>query len=339
MCTYKMDSIFISIAACKEEFLAQTIKSAISNAKNPELLYFGICNMVIDDEDFLSDPIFDLPNVNLLEMKYKEPLGTGFGRMSASLMFDREHRYLFQIDAHTIFENNWDVIVKEYYNELLKICDKPIITSSTQMWAESSDKKVMLFDDDSLVVDPYDFKTDFNNPTLGIMENKDLNGNNIIGLFNHYAFIEGKHHDWKDNESFHEHGLIFAACMFTDFSMTREVMHDPLNTWDGDQTNMSLRAASRGYRMFAVKKAFVWSKNKMRQGKLISDYDWRVPEIQKQRLAYHIFSTKFQIDMFNGNYFGYWGSKDLQSLNKFAKKINFDFSSIFKKGNARHRLD
>jgi len=334
-----MDTIFISIAACKEEFLSQTIKSAISNAKNPELLYFGICNMVIDSEDFLSDPIFDLPNVNLLEMKCKEPLGTGFGRMSASLMFDREHKYLFQIDAHTIFENNWDATVKEYYNELLKICDKPIITYSPQMWAESSDKKVMLFDDDKVIVDPYNFKTDFNNPTLGIMVNKDLNGNNIEGLFNDYAFIEGKHYDWKDSEYFHEHGLIFAACMFADFSMTREVMHDPLSPWDGDQTNMSLRAFSRGYRMFAVKKSFVWSKNKMRGGELISNYDWRVPEVQQQGLAYHLFSTKFQIDMFNGNYLGYWGSKDSESLNKFTKQINFNFSDIFKNSNTKHGID
>jgi hypothetical protein len=334
-----MDTIFISIAACKEEFLAQTIKSAISNAKNPELLYFGICNMVIDEEDFLSDEVFDLPNVNLLEVKCKEPLGTGFGRMSASLMFDREHKYLFQIDAHTIFENNWDVILKDYYNKLLEICEKPIITSSLQMWAESSDNEVMLFDDNRFIVDPYNFKTDFNNPTLGIMKNKDLSGRTVKSFFNDYAFIEGKHHDWKDNEFFHEHSLIFAACMFADFSMNREVMHDPLNTWDGDQTNMSLRAASRGYRMFAVKKSFIWTKNKMRDGELISQYDWRVPEIKKQRVAYQIFSTKFQIDMFNGKYFGYWGSKDSESLNKFTKQINFNFADIFKNSNTKHGID
>ena len=141
-----METIFISIASCKEEFLVQTIKSAILNADSPELLYFGISNMVIDDRDFVSDPIFNQTNINCLEVKYSEALGTGFGRMTASLMHDKKHTYLLQVDAQNVFEKGWDTIIKKYYNDILKICDKPIISTSPQRWIEGKNKEVILFE-------------------------------------------------------------------------------------------------------------------------------------------------------------------------------------------------
>ena len=110
-----MDSIFISIASCKELFLIQTIKSAMLNASNPDNIYFGICNMVVDDEDFLTDEVFKLENINLIETKHISPLGTGIGRMLASLMHDKEHKYFLQVDAHTIFVKGWDTILKNQY--------------------------------------------------------------------------------------------------------------------------------------------------------------------------------------------------------------------------------
>ena len=154
-----METIFISIASCKEEFLAQTIKSAISNADNPELLYFGITNMVIDQRDFVSDPVFDQPNVNCLEVKFKGSLGTGFGRMTASLMANQEHTYLLQVDAQNIFEKNWDTELKNYYKDILKVCEKPIISASPRRWIDGPNKEVCLNEEDGLVVDPYNFKT------------------------------------------------------------------------------------------------------------------------------------------------------------------------------------
>jgi hypothetical protein len=323
-----VETIFISIAACKEEFLAQTIKSAIANAKNPELLYFGISNMVIDQEDFLSDPIFDIPNINYIDIKHKEPLGTGFGRMTSSLMVDRQHKYFLQVDAHNIFEKNWDETVKEYYSKLLKVCKKPIITTCPLRWADGPQKQVWLFDDSSKEIDPYDFKTTYTNPSIkiNVVDKKNPRNKNKIMK---YAYVEATGHEWKDSDWYKEHSLIFAAFLFTDFSFVREILHDPLNPWDGDQTNMSFRAGTRGYRMFTVKDCFIWTKDKVRNGLPISNYDWRTKKSMNVKNFYFPFSTYFQSQMFSGEYLGYWGAPTKESIKEYNERLGIDLSVFF----------
>ena len=324
-----METIFISIASCKEEFLVQTIKSALYNADNPELLYFGISNMVIDDRDFVSDPIFNQANINCLEIKYSEALGTGFGRMTASLMHDQKHTYLLQVDAQNIFEKGWDTIVKKYYKDILKICDKPIISTSPQRWVEGKNREVILFDDSGPTVNPYDFKTDYTFSSLSIRIHKRGSTEND-GTFENFASVEGAHHDWLDGESFVEHGLIHASFMFTSFDFIRDVMHDPENPWDGDQINLSFRSGTRGYRMFTVKDCIVWSKDKYtRDRELVSSDDWRLVPRGKIGLFNEQRSRETQKQIFSGNYLGYWGAPTKESIDEYYKRIGFDLSKYF----------
>ena len=318
-----METIFISIASCKEEFLVQTIKSAIYNSDNPELLYFGISNMVIDNQDFVCDPIFDQLNIKCLEIKFNEALGTGFGRMTASLMADRDHTYLLQVDAQNIFEKGWDTELKSHYNELLKVCDKPIISVSPQRWIEGPDKEVHLFEEDGPVVNPYNFKTIQTFSSLGI---KIAENNSRCEL----AYIDGTDYYWEKEQTFVEHGLIHASFMFTSFDFTHDVMHDPHNPWDGDQINLSFRAGTRGYRMFAIKNCIVWSKDKFnRDGKLIAQDDWRKVFRSSVGLYHEKESKEFQRKIFSGEYIGYWGAPTKESIDEYYKFIGFDLSKYF----------
>lgn len=326
---YNMETIFISIASCKEEFLVQTIKSAIFNADKPELLYFGISNMVIDDCDFVSDPIFNQSNIKCLEVKFNEALGTGFGRMTASLLADMDHTYFLQVDAQNIFEKGWDTKVKKYYKNLLKVCDKPIISTSPQRWSEGEDKQVHLFEEDGAVVNPYQFETVHTFPSLGIKIAKNGAPDHDTA-FEEYAYIYGLHHEWLDGQEFVEHGLIHASFMFANFSFVRDVMHDPKNHWDGDQINLSFRAGTRGYRMFAIKDCVVWTKDKYdRSGKLVNDYDWRKVARGSLGMYYGKNSKQVQKDIFSGKYLGYWGAPSKESIDEYYKHIGFDLSKYF----------
>lgn len=330
MVYFIVDTIFISIAACKEEFLVQTIKSAMLNAKNPELLYFGIANMVIDEEDFLNDPIFNKSNINYVEIKHKEPLGTGFGRMTCSLMIDRSHKYYLQVDSHTIFEKNWDEILKEYYIKLLDICKKPIITTVPPMWTPGPNKEVVLhhyFGKDE-EVDPYNFKTDKTNCSLEIKiknQKNPLKNNKDM----EYAYVDWMDYEWENDDVFHEHSLICAAFVFTDFNYAREIMHDPLNPWNGDQVNMSFRAGTRGYRMFTVKDCFLWSKDGSKGFSDGPKYNWRKKASGKIRNFYFPHSSEFQSKIFSGEYLGYWGAPDKRSIEEYNKRIGIDLSKYF----------
>jgi hypothetical protein len=329
MVQLRVETIFISIASCKEEFLVQTIKSAIANAKNPELLYFGIANMVVDEIDFLNDPIFDFPNINYVEIKHKEPLGTGFGRMASSLMIDREHTYYLQVDAHTIFEKNWDETIKEYYIKLLEICKNPIITTCPAQWTPGPNEEVLIkYNNKIKKVDPYNFKTDQTNCSLEIKVKNQPNPIDI-GRFMEYAYVDWVDCKWESGELFREHSLIHAAFVFSNFEYARDILHDPLNPWDGDQINMSFRAGTRGYRMFTVKDCFIWSKD---GGTGITNelrYNWKKKESGKVRNFYFPHSSKFQSKMFSGEYLGYWGAPDKQSIDDYKKRIGIDLSKYF----------
>jgi hypothetical protein len=329
MIYFIVDTIFISIAACKEEFLVQTIKSAISNSDMPEMLYFGISNMVIDSIDFVSDPIFDEPKIKCLQISFSEALGTGFGRMTASFMADKEHTYILQVDAQNIFEKGWDTELKKYYKDLLKVCDKPIISNCPTRWVEGPNKEVCLYEEDGPRVDPYNFKTTQIFSSLGV-KIYDRGSKDNDGTFERYAAIEGVHHDWKDEQTFVEHGLIHASFMFTSFSFIHDVMHDPQNPWDGDQINLSFRAGTRGYRMFAIKNCIVWSKDKFnRDGKLVSSYDWRNTMRGSISLYNEKKSRDFQRKIFSGEYLGYWGAPTKESIDTYYKSLGIDLSKYF----------
>ncbi len=322
--------------------MAQTIRSALKNAAEPDLLYFGIANTVIEEKDFLSDSIFSHPRLNYIDIKSKQALGTGKSRMMASMLNERDHKYLLQIDAHNIFEKGWDNILKQNYKDLLKICDKPVISTSPLRWIDGLNKKVFLHayygdqvdgkPEDSryygIEVDPLDFKTEENFGSLGI-KTVTVNVPNSETEIMDYAFIDGIDIKWEDEQKFVEHGFIHAAFMFTDFKFIREIMHDPSNPWDGDQINISFRAGTRGYRMFTIKKCIIWSKDKFNNDKLLSDNDWRYHTGRIQE--FDIVNCKLhQSAIFSGEYLGYWGAPDKESIAQYYDKIGIDLSKNFK---------
>ena len=308
--------------------MAQTVKSALENASRPELLYFGIANTVIEEKDFLSDSIFSHPRLNYIDIKSKQALGTGKSRMMASILNHRNHEYLLQIDAHNIFEKGWDDTLKQNYKNLLKICDKPVISANPLRWIDGPNKEVFLHDLDGISIDPLDFKTEENFASLGIKV-VTVNVPNSDTEMMDYAFIDGKDMHWEEGQDFVEHGLIHAAFMFTSFAFTREVMHDPSNPWDGDQINISFRAGTRGYRMFGIRKCVVWSKDKFHEDKILSKNDWRYFTGKMQQ--FDIVKSKFdQSEIFSGEYLGYWGAPNKESIAEYYDKIGIDLSNNFK---------
>jgi hypothetical protein len=312
-----MESIFISIASCKELFLVQTIKTALKNASDPGSIYFGICNMVVNDEDFLTDPIFRLENINVIETKHVSPLGTGIGRMLSSLMHDRDHKYFLQVDAHTIFVKGWDVILKKQYEELLSICEKPIISCATKQWDHNDQGDFFLFENPKDFIDIENLVVQTTNPTLK-WSTPDGMKPALLNL-DAPGVVVSTHADWDEGENFKEHGLIHAAFVFFKFSFLNELISDPLDPWHGDQTNISFRAGTRGYRMFTVKDATVFSKDKCNiDGTLRYEGDWRTAPKLSRVWEYHINKSNVRLNKFlSGEEIGFWGAPNQKSIDDY----------------------
>lgn len=122
-------SIFISIASYEDPFLIDTVKSAFTNAKNPDGLYFGVCAQykIIEEPD-----LSFLPEDQIKIIRYDPETRPGLYRIRAeiaSLYTDQD--YFFQIDSHTMFMQDWDEILIQEYKECQKYAghDKIIFSS------------------------------------------------------------------------------------------------------------------------------------------------------------------------------------------------------------------
>ncbi len=344
------DSIFIPIAACEERFIEQTVRSAFHNADNPNNIYFGIFNNIINQEHSLLDNDFLTNNSQILytEVISPVPLGIGFGRMNASLLQFERFEYSFQIDAHTLFTKHWDKKLIEIFNKIKNENsideNKIILSGSTGLsWSynENNLNEIFGIKDGELFfkIDPFDLEKD-------CMEqiNQGLATNNFIydgkqgDLFspsnvNFPVVYGGKHFDdaeYKEVDSVH------GTFMFSKSKLNRDVLHDPEDYFNGDQTNYSIRLLSRGYKIFtprlpviAVLNKFIKRKNKNNTTFDLFDesYNWRTAKVKNNGSRYQYTKESDDRLFFNkiisGEYFGYWGTPNQESLDKVKKIINY----------------
>ena len=94
---------------------------------------------------------------------------------------------------------------------------------------------------------------------------------------------------------------------------------------------MSFRAGTRGYRMFTVKQATVFTKDKFdRDHKLIYDYDWRrTPNYSSVHSYLSRKSHKRLENILTGRYLGFWGAPDKESIEKYQSFFDVKFIDNF----------
>lgn len=314
------DYILISINAWQEEDLLQTIRSAIISADRPESLKFSVFyeGSKFEEKDFTDLNV----KVFLINSQSSELFGMGLSRLVASVINDKDYRYHLQIDSHMFFEKGWDTYLKQQYNILKQKYEKPIITAYTPWW-EYLNEKPMLFG--KYEIDINNYQGDKN--TFGTL--LEINKKNIRVS----PALIGSIVDWdKEENEFKEHYMISAHFMFSSPELHREILADPFITWGGDEPLYALRASTRGWKMFTVKRTILCHKNKWKsinnKNVLIPKNDWR-NSVSTTYNKNNIYSDKLILDILLGKYFGYWGAPDLNSLKEYEKNIGISFSDYY----------
>lgn len=100
-----MKSIFVQISSYHDYELKNTIKNAMSRSSGKTQINFGIHSIYHEKNDIL---IPEGNNIKLAISKAPENLGMGIGRLIAHNFYNGED-YYFQIDAHTYFDQDWDL--------------------------------------------------------------------------------------------------------------------------------------------------------------------------------------------------------------------------------------
>ena len=343
-------TIFVPIAACNEYLIELTIKSALAMSFNPERIFFGVFNNILQKEKSLWDnPFFtNNPQIFYTEILTPAPMGTGFGRMNASLLANQDYDYVLQIDSHTVFTKGWDIKLIENFDKVKEIAqtDKIILSAVPRgnMYYHAENRDVLLSSEKifenwgNSEIDPYtnnyhkmvDYK--LSKPELrydGIQGNH-FDKVNVGVPITYGAPIFGK-------EEYPEINCIHASIVFFQYKVIREVIHDPEDTFNGDQINQSLRLLSRGYRIFSMKDPLLLSLDKTLPHLELNDnapilfdpeWNWRVPDRYKysgwKYLEYSCEKSKINYKkIFSGEYVGYWGAPDKKSLSEAKNFMGF----------------
>jgi hypothetical protein len=340
-------TIFVTLAACNEYLLEHTIKSAMAQANIQERVFFGVFNNILEKEKSLLDNEFFTNNANIFyaEIVTPAPMGTGFGRMNASLLKTQDHDYVLQIDSHTVFTKDWDLKLIENFNNVKEIAktDKVILSAIPRgnLYYEISNRDSILSYDNffkekgineiDMLNNNYHEFDNYKNTKPEIVftgwQGKNFDEINVGLPITYGAYVFGE-------EKYPEINCIHASIVFFKYSVIREVMHDPSDHFNGDQINQSLRLLSRGYRIFSMQDPLFLSLSKYENpdnsnDKVVNlldpEWNWRSfcspNSVSAKYLEHSISTSAYNYEkIISGDYLGYWGAPDERSLSE-AKKI------------------
>jgi hypothetical protein len=137
--------------------------------------------------------------------------------------------------------------------------------------------------------------------------------------------------DWSGIDYF-EHYFISAHFLFADKRFISEIMPDPLLLFGGEEVTTSVRAWTRGYKIFTISNPIAWHLNKW-DGQMFKKDFRKIPAdrpgVKKFYDKEHLGKIRTR-DILLGNIVGYWGAKDLDSLNQYQLLSGINFEEIYK---------
>jgi [Skp1-protein]-hydroxyproline N-acetylglucosaminyltransferase len=127
----KKDTIFISIASYRDRECSLTVDSIYKNARYPKNVFLGICeqnNIEFPEEKCEKSPSEFSDNIRYYNFSYKDAKGPSYARYHCSKLYKNEE-YFLQIDSHTMFVKDWDILLITMLNQAKKESNKPVLTA------------------------------------------------------------------------------------------------------------------------------------------------------------------------------------------------------------------
>lgn len=118
--------IFVSIAAYRDKLLWDTVESAISHSHDPSKLHFAIVDQGDTPYNVKKHTYAD--QISYLHINPQYSRGPCWAR-SLALSFYSDEDYVLQIDAHTIFDKNWDIKLIDQLTYCQTLSNKCILSA------------------------------------------------------------------------------------------------------------------------------------------------------------------------------------------------------------------
>lgn len=295
------ETIFIAIPSFNEEDLNSTIESALIKAAKPERLRFGILEQ-ISNGSFTDYSSYDY--INSIHTFTPLAANLGLARLQSALLHKKED-YYFQIDAHMIFESDWDIDLLRRFNEieLEEGSSKTIISTYVPWWSKSENGVINHYRDRSESI-PSSLKLQIDESSKNRHHPTVINGPSPKGR-------------WI------EHYVISGHFLFTRMSFLTDVIPDPLIVYEGEENVVALRAWTNGYRIFSIDKAICWHRNK---------YDGAMPARDWRTVFQNPFreEAKKRVEkILCGEILGEYGAPSLEKLKEYEEKVGINHVDFY----------
>ncbi len=311
-------SIFIALAALNEEFLEFTLDGLFNQAMYPEFITVGLVDQTHDDNRAWLSKKSYWPRIRYVAMSPLDSQGLSWARNIAFSLYHGED-FLYQIDAHSLIEPEWDRRLVESYQKLEKMAPKPILSTYPPSFEFAPDgspikiDKVEILEGQAVIIG--------RNPD-------DQMTRESIG----WRFQGGYHHIDQPKEGF----AISGGFFFARGSFVYEVPYDPMMYFQ-DEKNIALRAYTNGWTIFHVpieEIPLFHLYRKPNDGRAASLH-WN-PEVDRQRKIKSgeltLLSTMRLTDIICGRVKGPYGLGDKRSLTEFCQFSQIPYDTVY--GNA-----
>lgn len=221
--------IFVSIASYCDELLFFTINSCLSRAKYKESITIAVVDQNTGSQKDKLKEIRHSDKVKYVYINCLETQGVSWARNIAFSLWDGED-YLLQIDSHTHFEEGWDESLLQQYSQIIKLSDKPVITTYPYGFIVDGDG-----------VPAYHVPSGDSVLAIKTVSEKSLSEHSAVLSFQAVG-VKSK----KPVLGFH----IAAGFIFTSGKFIEEVPYDPFLYFHGEEQSLSIRSYTRGWDVY-----------------------------------------------------------------------------------------
>jgi hypothetical protein len=292
-----MKTIFIQTASFNEKEIYNTVRSAYEQAEFPERIYFGLYDQRTDGS---FEDLSSIKNVSHVKVRCTFARGIGLARLN-SMMLNQDEDYCLQIDAHTLFDKNWDSSLINDYNDLKKITEKPIISYRTKFWQRDKDNNIIF---------------------LNGGQNRPLIIDDTDGHFYMNNYLDHKEYPI-------EHYLSSGHFVFTELKHFDDFMPDPKTAFAGEEHTLALRACTRGYRIFVTEDSYLWHMGKTQED-IMDKNSWSSHTyiVRNKDLNFNLLISDKNSrvnKILEGKILGYYGASDLEAYENYILNLGFDY--------------
>jgi hypothetical protein len=222
-----VETIYVQIASYRDSELVHTIRDCLTKAKYPERLRFGICWQKDEDDDSISEYLND-ERFRIVNVPYTYSKGVCWARYITNTLYRKED-YTLQIDSHTRFIKDWDVVIIDSWKEFND--DLTILTGYPPSYFPNTDEETWVSIPNICNVFGFDDSGTTN------IKPKNIEDVDKLG-------IRAVH--------------IAAGFLFAKGDVIKKVPYDPSLYFHGEEHTMMLRFFTHGYNVYCLNKVIVY---------------------------------------------------------------------------------